>query len=821
MNSGTISTNYAQTPYGTVRIQVIWSQTLNNADNTSTIHYTIKSNGTLSRSLNSYVDVSLNGISVYANDVSISNNTTIATGTRTIVHGSINVNENILDKVASLDVFIIGFAGWIDQYDEYASDDFGIDTSVELDPIPGPTWVDCGDHISVGESVQILLTKRSQSYLTSIEYKVYTDYPEDFDTTTPIATGTIVNRTAATTYSWTPPDSIALALANNSLNSAWCFLFAKTYLEDRQITPTTTHQCIIDSGIAYDPSIENLTLQNLDTTPIPNTDKQMKDLTGTNGFLQGFGKLTLSGTAIAHTGFTLGFIRYIMGSLWEIEDLISSHPTSYQFSYLLENPDSDTAEVHLSDNIGHYSTQSVSITMYPYVKPQISLDNLYMTSDDAQLNPKGVLHFDLTGRAFFDPVDSNNCKFPNVEGSPYQNYPNSIDIKYYVRKKNETVFVLKTPVTGTGTMSWTNYGFVSEDVQIEVDSPDDVYVIYAVLSDLITSVTTPTQGVSRVPIFDWNDEDFNFNVPVKYKNQLTSALHYYEIHTDVPIEVTDPENPGQTVTYTQTVNWQIMENLMTGLVEATIKLNHSITSWSQLTPNADLYYSIPTLYCPNFPFIFDMSPSIEAQLSGNGTSMTGVTNAIIYKSKANFRVYGIRSAWSSSYDSAMGTFKLIGKKAPTDSYLDLEIDTLRSAKISSTEYYVVIQKYSKELNDGTYELKYKLYYTTSKNAEFLYPKHINETVIPKLTEWPKRGVRFFEDQYESQEYLDKYGAESIVDLDLWRDAVDTSVAGEDFMALDFISPTIEDNEIIIAVVERETGITVGWGVIYIDNWDNI
>lgn len=156
-------------------------------------------------------------------------------------------------------------------------------------------------------------------------------------------------------------------------------------------------------------------------------------------------------------------------------------------------------EVHAFDTRDLEGIKVEQIPMVEYFRPTCNISNV-------SLDSSGTLRFKISGKFF-------NNTFGLVNNSivcAYSYYSKSYTV-------NQSVFLDSSNITTDG-----------DYYEIEVVAPDldyrDTYYIRAQVGDRLELVATDIYTVSALPVFDWSESDFNFNVPVTIQGKQVATV---------------------------------------------------------------------------------------------------------------------------------------------------------------------------------------------------------------------------------------------------------------------------------------------------------
>jgi hypothetical protein len=332
-----------------------------------------------------------------------------------------------------------------------------------LSPIPKPSTVSA-TNANIGEKTTIVVVQKGQPTTHSIRYEfgLLSGYLT--------ADGGISDSEAvfsATTILWSVPESFYSQIPN--AKSGTCKLTIKTYSGTYQIGDSKTGTFVATaSKESSSPVVSGNVVDSNDAT---------KQLTGDENKLVRYHSTALCTiTATPRNGSSISDKKIggvsVSGTTREIEEI-----------------EIDSIDFRAIDSRGYESTESVAISLIPY----IILTN----------NPVGQRT---------DPT-SGNAKL-TVKGDYFNNSfgleQNSISVKYRVR-----------PVGGEyGEYSVADVVVFESSYSAEADLSGldyrKQYEIEVIVSDKLEEITKTAKINKGVPVCDWGENDFRFNVPVEF-----------------------------------------------------------------------------------------------------------------------------------------------------------------------------------------------------------------------------------------------------------------------------------------------------------------
>lgn len=243
----------------------------------------------------------------------------------------------------------------------------------------------------------------------------------------------------------------------------------------------------------------NITLLNTGALPIytvePNyvvNDSLTKTLAGnSNTIICYVTDVTINFTAEAQKNGAIYGYSIKNGSQTDYEAVLYN-PSSVNGSITFTNSDSPTFEVTVEDSRGYSSTSSIEVPNFiEYFFPtcRIKAQTPSATGGATKITAEGIAFNGSFGSK--SNTISLQCRYKTSGGSWSSWY------------------------TMTATRSGTGYNASTNITGLDYQS---TYIFEGRIIDAITTVTSSQVYARAIPIFDWGEEDFNFNVPVNINN---------------------------------------------------------------------------------------------------------------------------------------------------------------------------------------------------------------------------------------------------------------------------------------------------------------
>lgn len=460
-----------------------------------------------------------------------------------------------------------------------------------LDTIPRPSTI-TATNANVGSNSTISISRANSSFTHTLTYSFGS------------LTGTIATKTTSTSVSWTLPTTFYAqigASATSKSGTITCETFnGSTSIGTKTATFTATTAKANDAP-TLSPSAQ------------VSTSSTTYSLTGSQTiFIKGYSDVSVSTGAAARNSATLSSQKITCGN-----DVINSGSGTFT------TPQSGTFTFSATDSRGYTTTSTLTRTLVDYFKPTCNLT--------AKMDTTGLITFNADGNFFnksFGAVNNQatvQYRYKLNGSSTWSSWQSASSVSYGT-----------TTYTATATYKASSY--------------TDKYDVQMRISDKLYTVTSSTLTVTALPVFEWGENDFRFNVPVTFAagyTQVASAIDDTPVASDFIVE---QGTSG---------DW-IYRKWNSGIAECWARkaVNTAVqTAWGNL-------YVSGALSATNlaFPFTFTAIPMINVNLSGSGSGAfiiasgsgsSSTTNTGIYEiargtaaAAANYGVnYDVRGRW--------------------------------------------------------------------------------------------------------------------------------------------------------------------------------
>lgn len=441
-------------------LELSCTQTPNNADNTSTIKWTLKATGGSSSYYSTGpTTVKINDTQVYYKArVSYSSKSfPAATGSTS---GSIVVKHN---NDGSLSIPVSLTTAIYTASTSTKSGTWTLDKTARGATISSaPNFTDEGNPV-------VKYSNHAGNNVTTLQAGILSSDGK----TTYVSYRDIGKTDTSYTFNLTTAERNALRNATPNSNTLTVKFYIKT---------------VVSGNTFYSSVAKTLTIANPNPTVNPtviDTGSNSTTYTGDpeNKVIKGYNTMSVTFGASAVKGATIASQKVTCGGKSRTTDGTMANVESGDFVFTV------------TDSRGNTTTKTIKKTLISYAYPTINVKSLNLT-------PEGVLTAELSGKVWIG-------SFGTIE--------NTYNLRYRYK-------VSGGEWGSWATISMTPNSNGSFSVSKSISGLDyrSTYVFQAAVRDTLApydsnSIKTPEKTVSSYPIFDWSAEDFNFNVPVYFQ----------------------------------------------------------------------------------------------------------------------------------------------------------------------------------------------------------------------------------------------------------------------------------------------------------------
>ncbi len=303
-----------------------------------------------------------------------------------------------------------------------------------------------------------------------------TVYTHDVTYTFGELSGTVVSGVRGGSYTWTFPDTFYSQITDEETSKTGT-LTCTTYLNG-EVTGTSTCEFVatVNRGM---PPILSVTLEDTDATTVTLTGDKTKMIQGFSDISYAITATPRNGAKLASVSATNGIVTYAT----ETGKFTNSKTIQYTF--------------YATDSRGLQSRYSTIIPAVNYSKPSINISDINFGTD-------GKLVFNISGLWWDNSFGAKS---------------NSVTARYRYKANDGDWSAWKVSHIVDN-----NTGKYANGVQITGLDYRKKHIIQAQIKDLLQTVETPEIVVAAIPVFDWSETDFNFNVPVNFSAGIAGGI---------------------------------------------------------------------------------------------------------------------------------------------------------------------------------------------------------------------------------------------------------------------------------------------------------
>ena len=358
--------------------------------------------------------------------------------------------------------------------------------SMTLTAIPRQATITSAQNFNDEQNPSISYTNSAGTAVTSLQACISLDGSKD-----DIAYRNISKTGSSYTFELTDAERNVLRNACTTANSRNVMFIVKTVM----------------GGNTYHSSL-NKTLSIVNATPTidataKDTNSTSLGLTGSeNKIIKGYNTIAVNMTATALKGATISSYKITNGS-----NTINS--SSGEFN----NVESASFDFSVTDSRGNTFTKTLVKTLVDYIRPTANIK--------ADISPDGIITGTISGNFFNDSFGSKN---------------NTLTVQYEY-KTSDGSYGSWTKVTPTK-----NGNTYTADFTISGLDYRNKYVVKAMVFDKLYTKYSNEPTLNCLPVFDWSENDFNFNVPVTVNGNISLSGELTIGDTNVLDEISTIKN---------------------------------------------------------------------------------------------------------------------------------------------------------------------------------------------------------------------------------------------------------------------------------------
>ena len=334
----------------------------------------------------------------------------------------------------------------------------------------------------IGSAPTIQISRNSTSFTHTLTYQFGN------------LSGTIATKTSDTTItSWKFPTSFYTQIPN--AKSGTGTITCKTYSGDTLLGTKTSSFTATTNESLCKPTLSP-TVEDSNSIAIGVTGNK-------NTLIIYFSDAAITTGAAARNSATLVSQKVTCGS----KSITTSSGT-------IEDVESGTFTFTATDSRGYSTTQTVTKDIINYINPTCNLNISNPTTD-------GNLSFTITGNYY-------NGSFGAVNNTL------SVSYKYKAGSGNYSDNIEVTNITLNNNTYTANISLTGLDYK-------ETYTFQAFTIDKIKSVNSAEKVIKTTPVFSWSNNDFEFNVPVKFSGKTLFDIVYPVGAIYMSVSSTSPE----------------------------------------------------------------------------------------------------------------------------------------------------------------------------------------------------------------------------------------------------------------------------------------
>ena len=451
-----LSGSFTTSAYSNRSLTFSWSATQSTSGNYSTISWSLKGSGSASGYYKAApFTVTIDGEQVYSSSTRIElyNGTTVASGTKTIYHnanGSRSFSASVTAAIYSYSNNVSGSGSWT------------------LDSIARGATITAAPNFTDEGNPTITYSNPLGSNVTTLEacitwdgatnYVSYRDIPK---------TGT------SYTFNLTEEERVLLRNASKNSNTLTVkFVIYTKYSNNDFWSNSEKTLTIVNATPTFTSSVKDL----------GGASTQLTGATAGNvSMIKGFNYMNCSMVATAYKGASITKYKITNGGN-------SVEASAADFN----NSENNSFKFEVWDSRGNHNSYTTTIPMINYIPLTTNVDGKILLSTID--NTKASISLDIKGNCF-------NGSFGVQD--------NTLALDYTVvdTDGNEIKRGSIDSISFSGNTYTSKHSIDDLDYRLS-------YIVYIGAQDKIGTTQTNTKTLQAIPLFDWGENDFNFNIPV-------------------------------------------------------------------------------------------------------------------------------------------------------------------------------------------------------------------------------------------------------------------------------------------------------------------
>lgn len=339
-----------------------------------------------------------------------------------------------------------------------------------LDTIPRASSITCST-ANIESVATISISRASNSFTHTLSYSFNG------------LTGTIATKTSSTSVTWTIPASFYTKIPNatSGTGTITCITYSGT-------TSIGTNTCSFT--VKTDSSKCKPTL----SPTVADTNSATTALTGSSDkLIKYYSEASYAIGADAKNSASVKSKSVVCGGVKK-----TTSPDTFS------NVTSNSFKFTVTDSRGYTTTKTITLTMVNYVKLTCNL----AASATLAADNTTTISLEISGKYFNGSFGRSN---------------NSLTVQYRYKSENDNYSNWIN--VSSGNTSGNTYSYNGSITGLDYLK---AYTVEARVIDALATKNSNSKTVKSIPIFDWGENDFNFNVPVKISINQADGEAWYQ-----------------------------------------------------------------------------------------------------------------------------------------------------------------------------------------------------------------------------------------------------------------------------------------------------
>lgn len=344
-----------------------------------------------------------------------------------------------------------------------------------LDTIPRASSITCST-ANIESVATISISKVSNSFTHTLTYSFKG------------LTGTIATKTSNSSVKWTIPTSFYAKIPNATSGTGT--ISCTTYNGNTTIGTNTCSFTVKTDSSKCKPTLSPI---------VSDTNETTTALTGSdNKLVKYYSEASYAIGADAKNSASVKSQSVVCGGVKK-----TTSPDSFS------NVTSNSFKFTVTDSRGYTTTETITLEMIDYIKLTCNLT----ATATLESNNTTTISFGISGKYFNGSFGRSN---------------NSLTVQY--RYKSESDNYSNWINVSSGNTSGNTYSYNGSITGLDYLK---AYTVEARVIDALATKNSNSKTVKSIPIFDWGENDFNFNVPVKISRNQADGEAWYQTDSKI------------------------------------------------------------------------------------------------------------------------------------------------------------------------------------------------------------------------------------------------------------------------------------------------